>query len=172
MKLLDKGMSKQEFASKWEASKEKMYRFAYCYVKNEQDALEILSEATCKAYGSLSHLREPEYFDSWMGQIIIRTALDYLKKQKRMVPKEEADDFTDTLDGFSDPFEQTETKLDVYAAMEYLMPEERTLIILKYFEEKSFREIGVFMNLSEATVKTKIYRSLKKMRKYWKDTED
>lgn len=169
MRLLKKGISEREFTQRWESSREKMYRHAYCYVKNEQDALEILSEATCKAYCSMGQLREPEYFDSWMGQIIIRSAIDYLKKQKRMVPEESIDDEAAGSD--LNLFEQAETRLDVYAALELVLPEERSYIILKYFEEKSFQEIGEMMGLPEATVKTKVYRSLKKMRNYWKDSE-
>lgn len=40
------GLIKEQFAEQWEASREKYYRLAYCYTKNEHDALEILSEAT------------------------------------------------------------------------------------------------------------------------------
>lgn len=172
MKLFDQGMSRQEFADRWEASKDKMYRFAYCYVKNEHDAFEILSEATCKAYTSLSQLREPDYFDTWMGQIIIRSALDFLKKQKRFVAEEEIEQEPVKTDNQIDEFEQAEIRLDVYAALELILPEERSYIILKYFEDKSFLEIARIMGLPEATVKTKVYRSLKKMRKYWKDSEE
>lgn len=42
-------LTKEEFARRWEASREKYYRLAYCYTKNEPDALEILSEATYRA---------------------------------------------------------------------------------------------------------------------------
>lgn len=44
-------LTKERFAEKWEKSREKYYRLAYCYTKNEQDALEILSEATYKEKG-------------------------------------------------------------------------------------------------------------------------
>ncbi len=45
-----KHFTKEQFASCWEVSREKYYRLAYCYTKNEHDALKILSEATYKGY--------------------------------------------------------------------------------------------------------------------------
>ena len=66
-----------------EESKEKFYRLAYCYVKQEQDALDILSEATYRGFLHLGKLEKPEYFDTWMSRIIINCAYDLLKKQNK-----------------------------------------------------------------------------------------
>lgn len=169
MRLFVKGINEKEFASRWEAGKEKMYRFAYCYVKNEHDAMEILSEATYRAYISRDKLKEPDKFDSWMGQIIIRTAINYIKKQKKVVPIESYEQIN--MGGSIDEFEQMETRLDVFTALECITPEEKTYIILKYFEQKSFTEIAGIMDVPEATAKTKVYRSLEKIKQYWKKSE-
>lgn len=149
-----------------------MYRLAFCYVKQEQDALDILSESTFKAYSSRQQLKEPEYFDSWMGKIVIRSSLDYLKKRKVLSLEADVDDEIADVDGGIDQFEQSEIRLDVYAAMDQIQPEERTYIILKYFEDKSFLEISQMMDVPESTVKTKVYRSLKKMKNYWENAEE
>ena len=49
-------MNKERFAQAVLAQKEKFYRIAYSYVKNEQDALDIVSEATYKGLKSLHTL--------------------------------------------------------------------------------------------------------------------
>lgn len=167
MSLISKKMSNDEFAAKWEHSKTKLYRFAYCYVKNEHDAMEILSEATYKAYCSLNQLKHPHQFDTWMGRIIINTSMDFIKKQKRFTGAE----IEELEVGEPYPYDQLEDKIDVYQALESLALKERAVVILKYFEEKSFKEIGELMDLPEATVKTKLYRSLEKMREYWEKEE-
>lgn len=82
-------MTKQEFARRWEASREKIYRFAYCYVKNEHDAMEILSEANYRGFCALGTLREPACFDSWMCSILMRCAYSFLKQHNRFVPYED-----------------------------------------------------------------------------------
>lgn len=90
-------MNKERFAQAVLAQKEKFYRIAYAYVKNEQDALDIVSEATYKGLKSLHTLKSPEYFDTWMTRIIINTAADYLRKASRAVNLEE--DALDILHG-------------------------------------------------------------------------
>lgn len=52
-------MNKERFAQEVLARKEKFYRIAYAYVKNEEDALDIVSEATYKGLKSLHTLKSP-----------------------------------------------------------------------------------------------------------------
>ena len=52
-------LSKKQFAQHMENNKAKFYRLAFCYVKNEHDALEIISEATYKGFINLGKLDEP-----------------------------------------------------------------------------------------------------------------
>ena len=55
-------------------------------------------------------------------------------------------------------------RLDLYQALNTLQPDERTLIILKYFEDRSFREIAETLKLPESTVKTRLYRIIGKLK--------
>ena len=153
------GLTKEQFAEQWEASREKYYRLAYCYTKNEHDALEILSEATYRGYCRRHQLRNPEYFDTWMCRIIIYEAYRFLKYQKRWVSYEEY-----ALPEDEALFRNTEDGMDVYRYLDGLSADDRTLLILKYFEERSFREIAGILSMPENTVKTRIYRLLKKIR--------
>lgn len=155
-----KHFTKEQFADYWKASREKYYRLAYCYTKNEQDALEILSEATYKGYCHLHQLKQPEYFDTWMSRIIIYEAYHFLKYKKRWVSYEEYMDVPD-----ENMFREIETNIDVYRYLDKLSAEERTLLILKYFEERSFKEVAEILSISESTIKTRTYRLLRKMRK-------
>ena len=77
-------LTKKQFAQYMENGKAKFYRLAFCYVKNEHDALEIISEATYRGFIHLNKLEKPEFFDTWMSRIIINCAYDLLKKQKNM----------------------------------------------------------------------------------------
>ena len=95
-------MTRDQFAAQWEASREKLYRFAYCYVKNEPDAMELLSEATFRAFCSLDTLRDPEAFDAWMYTILVRCAYGFLKQRNRFVPYEETREATEDSAEFSD----------------------------------------------------------------------
>ena len=152
-------LSKKQFAQHMENNKAKFYRLAFCYVKNEHDALEIISEATYKGFINLGKLENPEFFDTWMSRIIINCAYDLLKKQKKyefIVPD-------DTLPAREEDL-SVDDRLDLYQALNTLQPDERTLIILKYFEDRSFREIAETLKLPESTVKPRLYRIIGKLK--------
>lgn len=70
--------------------KENLYRTAYSYVKNEEDALDVLQETIYKAYISIEKLKEPKYFKTWITRILINNALDVIKKEKRIIEIEKA----------------------------------------------------------------------------------
>jgi len=152
-------LSREEFGDRWAASQEKFYRLAYCYVKNEHDAKEILAEATYRGFCAMDSLREPRYFDTWMSRILIRCAYDFLKQQKRFVP------FDDTMEQESaDERQLSDLRVDLYRLMDALPTEDRSLLILKFFEERTFEEISEITEMPVNTVKTRVYRSLARLR--------
>ena len=61
-------------------------------------------------------------------------------------------------------FREVEKNIDVYRCLDKLSAEDRTLLILKYFEERSVKEISEILSIPETKVKTKTYRLLKKIR--------
>ena len=152
-------MTPKQFARRMEESQAKFYRLAYCYVKNEHDALEILSEATYRGFIHLKRLEKPEFFDTWMSRIIINCACDLLKKQNRYDFHEPDDSLPAREEDLS-----VDDRLDLYQALDTLSPDEKSLIILKYFEDRSFREISSILKLPESTVKTRLYRIIGKLR--------
>ena len=50
--------------------------------------------------------------------------------------------------------------------MDLLDPEERTYIVLRYFESYNFREIAEMLKIPESTVKSRSYRALGKMKQH------
>lgn len=77
-------MDKFEFAQRLQSDKARYYRIVYSYVKNEQDALDIVGDATYKALLNLRSLKNPEYFGTWMTRIVINCALDQLRRSSRV----------------------------------------------------------------------------------------
>lgn len=96
-----------------------------------------------------------------MTRIVINTAADYLRKASRVVNLEE-----DALDIIPAPEAnlKPEDSLDLFRAMDSLPEGDRACITLRYFEEHSFVEISQIMQESESTVKSRLYRALRKMR--------
>jgi RNA polymerase sigma-70 factor, ECF subfamily len=86
--------------------KEKLYKMAYVYMRNEDDALEVFQEMIYKAFASLSKLKNDQYFSTWMTRILINSAIDLLRKKKRVVPinQEILENTSDTSSFNSDIF--------------------------------------------------------------------
>lgn len=140
-------------------NREGYYRLAYTYVKNQQDALDIVQEAICKALESQHKLKNPDGIKSWFYKIVVHTALDFLRKSNKIVLTQ--DEILEDIGGSrSDNYEDT----DLMSALDRLSDENKTIVVLRYFEAMKLQDIASIMNIPESTVKTKLYSSLKKLR--------
>lgn len=79
-------MTMTEFARQVDQLKTQLYRTAYGYVGDEVTALEMVDEAVYRGLKSLSGLRQPEYFTTWLTRILINQCLQELRRRKRIEP--------------------------------------------------------------------------------------
>ncbi|MFC0190218.1 sigma-70 family RNA polymerase sigma factor [Fictibacillus aquaticus] len=134
---------------------EKMYKTAFLYVRNKEDALDVVQETVCKAYTSIHQLREPAYFSTWLIKILIRNAYQLLSKQKKVVLT--GDDFLNqAAEKGTDSYA---SELDVTCAISRLEKNYQTAIILFYYHDFSIRRIADTMEKPESTVKTYLRRA-------------
>jgi RNA polymerase sigma-70 factor (ECF subfamily) len=139
--------------------KDKYYRLAYSYVKNADDALDIIQESIYKAFSSLDSLKNPSYMKTWFYRIVVNTSLDFLRKRKKeiMVGEEFLFNYNEVeYDSYED--------FDLKAALDDLPKNYRSIIILRYFEDLKLQEIAEILNENVNTVKTRLYAGLKKLR--------
>lgn len=125
--LLAKNGDKEMFTSLIKERKEDLYRIAYMYVKNQQDALDIVSETIYKSYFSINKLKELKYFTTWLTRILINCALDHLKKYNNTVSINQHEEIANRA------FETSKEEIiDLYDAVDKLKVVYKTVIILKY----------------------------------------
>ncbi len=139
-----------------------LYRMAYVYVKNEQDALDVMQETAYRAYKNYHTLQNPQYFKTWVTRIVINCAIDHIRKNKGTLPLE---DYAENLPELSHSQEQQiilSTSLN--QLMNTLSPTEKSVVLLKYYEQYTFREISETLSLPTGTVKSLLYRALHKLR--------
>lgn len=131
-----------------------LYKLAYSYVKNEQQALDIIQETTYKGFIHIKKLQNPTYFKTWISRILINEAMDLMKKENQLVS-------LDNVGVMSEKEKSVciETKLDLYDAMDLLRPDYKTVIILKFFNDLSVDEIAKLMDISSNTVKSHLRRA-------------
>ncbi|GLX67336.1 sigma-70 family RNA polymerase sigma factor [Paenibacillus glycanilyticus] len=139
--------------------KEKMYRIAYSYLKNETDALEAVQEATCRAYMKIHKLKEPDYFGSWLIRILMNYCADEVKKKARRKGGQEAAAAaleSHAADGEAALIE----RVMLESAVEQLDENARTVIQLKYYHDLTITEIARTLEKPEGTIKTWLHKAL------------
>ncbi|MDO4298756.1 MAG: sigma-70 family RNA polymerase sigma factor [Lachnospiraceae bacterium] len=138
--------------------KEYLYRTAWLLVKNQEDALDIVSDCILRGFHSIRTLKKPEYFRTWMTRILINSARDY----RRRYPETEDIDtiyMAEPEQGIS-----PEEKMDLYRAIDLLPEKYRNVVILKYFDEMKISEIAYALEIPEGTVKVYLSRAKTKLR--------
>lgn len=150
-------MNKQNmFVQMVEEHKQDYYRLAYSYVRNQADALDIVSESIKKGLLSINKLENVDALRSWFYKIIVRTSLDFLKKHKRMTVSDH-DKITYLQRGEQDVY----MHFDLHDALAQLPLQYKTVILLRYFEDLKIQEIATVIDENVNTVKTRLYRGLK-----------
>jgi len=156
---------------------EQTYNLAYFHalklIKNQDDALDIVQDSYVKAFSNLDMLDSPERFTSWLTSIVLNKSKDYLKKKKPTLFVEmQNDDFDSDIDFEDDKTEfqpeaqvdYSETKAIISDMVDSLPEDQRACVIMFYFEEMSVLEIASVMNLSENTIKSKLFYARKKIK--------
>lgn len=144
-----------------------LYRLAFSYVKNADDALDIVQESIYKAISSKDSLKNPDYIKTWFYRIIVNTSLDFLRKKRKVnIVGEEVLAGLDS--GVVDEYEN----FDLKNALDNLPDNYRTVIVLKYFEDLKIEEIAEILNENTNTVKSRLYKSLKILRIKMNDEEE
>lgn len=153
----------KEFLQFIQENKQRFYYFAYSYTKNEQDALDVIQESLHKAWKALYKIKDIQSIKSWFYQILAHTAIDLLRKQKRVGVME---DFQ--LEKLSPKQCDTYKDVDVELALNQLPIHLREIVILRYFEDLKLDDIATILNMPLSTVKTQLYRALKLLKKQLK----
>lgn len=131
-----------------------LYKVAYTYVKDKQVALDILQETSFKAWLNIHTLKDEEKFKPWITKILVNTALNYIKKESKVIYMEDENSII-----YSEKSISIEEKLDLYDAIDLLKPKYKTVIILKYFDDMKIEDISYVLSIPENTVKSHLKRA-------------
>ena len=122
-----------------------------------------MSEAAYRGLRDLRSLRSPEFFRTWMTRIVVNCAIDFLRKDSRLVS---LDDTAPEPVEVADTALQCEDTLDLYDALDVLTDRDKTCVTLRFLSSIRSWKLPVYLARPETTVKTRVYRALKKMRAY------
>lgn len=134
---------------------ERYYRLAYSYMRNEDDALDVVQESAYRAIRDCRKVKNKDYLSTWIYRIVVNTALDMLRRKKKENITEELPEI---------PVEDQYQDLELRTVLNQLDDKSRTIILLRYFEDLKLEDIADIVGDNLNTVKARLYRSLKKLR--------
>ncbi|WP_340105147.1 RNA polymerase sigma factor [Rhodohalobacter sp. 8-1] len=157
-----------QLVEKWHS---KIYRFAYRFFADEDEAHDITQKTFIKTYQNVNTLKNPEKFSSWIYRIANNLCLDELKRagRRKSTSLEAYIEQSGRLEGDQiapdTDLQNKELGTILQRALLTLPDEQRTVIILKEYEGLKFREIADILEEPESTVKSRLYYGLKSTRR-------
>ena len=157
-----------------EAYEGSLFRYVQRLVDNAHDAQEVVQDAFLRAHRALTRqYDEARCRDLMLKPWLFRIArnLAFNKKRGKMdrlqipLPILEDDDLRGlTCSDISNDFEKREEMKELDRAIAKLPSEYRELIVLRFLEEMSYAEISRTTGSNEASLRGKVFRSLKLLR--------
>ncbi len=149
-----------------ERHKEKAVRLAFAYVKNFEDAKDVAQEAFVKAHGSLRRFDGKSKFYTWLFRIVVNQAIDHTRKRREKSSSGEAlfENIEDASPGAAETARKKDERAMLEGALGELTTQQRTVLVLTYFEQMSTAETAAVMDVSEGTVKATRFQALAKLK--------
>jgi len=145
-----------------------MYCVAMRFLKNEEDAEDVLQEAFVKAFQKLDQFSGEVSFGAWLKRIVINNCIDYIKSKKLQYVElkentlriAEDDDWT---------VNEVVSVEEVKSAMEMLPEKYRFVLQMYLIEGLEHREISSILELRESTCRTRLMRGRGLLKEFLKN---
>ena len=148
-----KNDDKQAFVELMELYKQRMYKIAITYLRNDEDAADAIQDTILTCYEKIGCLKQNLFFGTWMTRILINHCKDILQKRQKEMTNDaivEQEYICKELDNYE--FEELMQRMD---------EKYRLILLLYYGEGFKIREIAEILDMDENTVKTRLARGRK-----------
>lgn len=150
----------------------RVYNMAYRYFSDEDMAADVSQQTFVAIQKSLTKLRDPQAFKAWLFRTAINCCHSLARKNYRHQASLEEISLEENRSRPVTPYQELDRKERsqiVLAVLQEIPEEQREVIVMKEYEGLKFREIAEILQLSENTVKSRLYYGLKAMRKLLED---
>ena len=161
-------ISKEEFCRLYGEQKDRLYRYALYRLGSPDEAEDAVSDAVLAAWQSIGSLRSVDAFGAWLMKILANTCNSNIKKMiKNREKLDKAKQSLETLgDLYGCAYAPTSLSTELSEAMSLLSDEERSIVLLSVIGGLSSKEIAETTELTAGAVRSKLSRSLAKMREF------
>jgi len=148
----------------------KLFYYVVRLIGNEDDAQDVVQETFLKVYENIQGFDDERKFSSWAYRIAHNLAINQIKKNKRLTSVEAhtldwLEEHHQEMDDFIAKEERQKLSEETIKQLKYLRPEYKEIILLYYFEEKSYEEISDILHIPESTVGVWLRRGRSSLKK-------
>ena len=119
-----------------------MYAVAIKFLRDDFDVADAISNTIIISYEKLKEVRKLEFFKTWITRILINECKKILISQNKTV---QIDDYEETLESKTPDIEQS---LDIENYLKQIPTQQKSVILLYYYEEMSVEEIANLLEIS------------------------
>jgi len=139
-----------------------VYSVALRQVRSPQLAQEVSQSVFSDLARNAGMLKSDTVLTAWLYRVAYRTAIDVVRHESRRQAREQVAMEMAAMNTASSEWTRIESLLD--EAMEVLDEEDRTVILLRYFDNKSLREVGEALGVSEDAAQKRVSRAVERLR--------
>jgi len=149
----------------------RIYRFIYVKVASKEDAEDIAHQVFLNAWQNVPRYKSKGFpFSSWLYEIARNQVIDYYRTRKEAISVEDLDPdvFSEGPHG-----ESLNTELDLERVMKRLRtmkPEYQDVLILRFVEDMSLKEVAEALNKTEGAVKLLQHRAISSLKDFFGET--
>jgi RNA polymerase sigma-70 factor (ECF subfamily) len=162
----------QEFVEQY---KQQVYFLALDLTGNHHDAEDLSQEVFMKAFTAIQTFRGDSKLSSWLHRITVNTFIDQKRKSsfrifqlQRTADKDNETKEPEAVYTGPDPqqsLEQKRLQSDIRNALVHLSAQQKSVFVLRHYQELTLKEIAEILHISEGTVKSLMFRAIRKMQK-------
>lgn len=162
VKKAQKGDS-DAFCELYNLYKNRLYKYAYYRLSNTNDAEDAVMDCVLSAYSQIHKLKKADAFPSWIFKILHSSCIKYIDLQAKSRANS---DFEDMKNDVSLSDSQSDLSLDLKNALSLLNNDEKDIVLLCAVAGFTSKECSKIIGLKPSSVRSKLSRSLAKMRNY------
>lgn len=147
-----------------------VYNLCFRMLNDADDAEDAAQETFLRAYRSMKSYDHQRPFPTWLLSIAAHHCIDQMRKRRMSIVSIEDLPYADLPDSSPNPETATgqlEEQGRVRALLGILTPLDRAAVVMYYWYEFSYEDIGEALNLSISAVKSRLHRARRSMAEAW-----
>jgi RNA polymerase sigma-70 factor, ECF subfamily len=146
-----------------------IYQVCFSFTGGHQTADDLSQDTFIKAFFALDRFDIERSFYSWLRKIAVNASLNYLKRRKRERPLDQDVSYSGSSNSPPDELQKKRMYKHFHEALHSLPDDQKTIFILRTYEELSYEEISKLLKIPQGTVMSRLSRARNKLKSVMKE---